>query len=152
MKYPLLLAELLKYTPEGHADREPLERAHRLAKSLAHLVNTRKRNDEGRRRWAVVGPTIEATGGFDVQGNNRTLLLEADLTCGELDSAGKVHNVNTRRFWLCSDVLLCGKAKLSGKYKYRMDAVFRLSADASAVADHKASVSDKEFTHWYVIL
>jgi hypothetical protein len=152
MKYPLLLAELLRYTPAEHRDRTALEAAHDRAKGLAHEINAMKRDYEGRRRWAEIAPTIEAAGDFDLAGNERMLLFEADLTCGALTSGGdSVTYVGTRRFWLCDDVVLCGKSKTGGKQKYKMSALFRLAPDASAVATHGA-VNEKDLVHCFQIV
>jgi hypothetical protein len=159
MKYPLLLTELLRYTPADHRDRGALEAAHERSKALAHSINARKRDYEGRRRWAELVPTIEATGDFDLVGHERVLLFEADLTCGSLassssgggGSSGAVSHVGTRRFWLCDDILLCGKPKASGKTKHKMSALFRLAPDASAVATH-AAVNDKDLVHCFQVV
>jgi hypothetical protein len=161
MKYPLLLTELLRYTPADHRDRGALEAAHERSKALAHSINARKRDYEGRRRWAELVPTIEATGDFDLVGHERVLLFEADLTCGSLASSsgggggggnsGAVSHVGTRRFWLCNDILLCGKPKASGKTKHKMSALFRLAPDASAAATH-AAVNDKDLVHCFQVV
>lgn len=152
MKYPLLLAELLRYTPSEHRDRVALDAAHDRAKGLAHEINAIKRDYEGRRRWAEIAPTIETAGDFDMAGNDRMLLFEADLACGALTTGGdSVTYVGTRRFWLCDDVVLCGKSRTGGKQKYKMTALFRLAPDASAVATHGA-VNEKDLVHCFQIV
>jgi hypothetical protein len=152
MKYPLLLAELLRYTPAEHRDRIALDAAHDRAKGLAHEINAIKRDYEGRRRWAEIAPTIETAGDFDMAGSDRMLLFEADLACGALAAGGdSVTYVGTRRFWLCDDVVLCGKARTGGKQKYKMTALFRLAPDASAVATHGA-VNEKDLAHCFQIV
>jgi hypothetical protein len=59
--------------------------------------------------------------------------------------------VGTRRFWLCDDVVLCGKSRTGGKQKYKMTALFRLAPDASAVATHGA-VNEKDLVHCFQIV
>lgn len=58
-KYPLQLAELLKFTDSSHPDHVPVSNALAAMKEVAELVNERKRRMECLERIAEWQNTIE---------------------------------------------------------------------------------------------
>jgi hypothetical protein len=52
-RYPLLLSEVLKYTPKSDPDYRPLTAAIEAARNLCHQVNARMRETEGARVVAI---------------------------------------------------------------------------------------------------
>jgi Rho guanine nucleotide exchange factor 4 len=58
-KYPLQLAELLKYTPQTHPDYESVQQALKAMKKIAALINERKRKMESIEKLARWQLTVE---------------------------------------------------------------------------------------------
>ena len=59
-KYPLQLAELLKYTRPEHPDYDPVQSALTAMRQIATLINERKRKMESMQKIASWQQSVEA--------------------------------------------------------------------------------------------
>ncbi|KAK3095993.1 hypothetical protein FSP39_021809 [Pinctada imbricata] len=115
-KYPLQLAELLKYTPPSHPDHQNVTAALEAMKKIAALINERKRKMESIEKLARWQAAVE-----DWQGAN---LIEES---SELIYSGEMYKVNSagwsqeRCFFLFDHQLIYCKKDLLKRngYSYR---------------------------------
>ncbi|XP_063062883.1 uncharacterized protein arhgef4 isoform X3 [Engraulis encrasicolus] len=79
-KYPLQLAELLKYTNPQHRDYADVEAALNAMKNVARLINERKRRLENVDKIAQWQSSIEDWEGEDVLSKSSDLIFSGELT------------------------------------------------------------------------
>ncbi|XP_076827327.1 rho guanine nucleotide exchange factor 4-like isoform X6 [Brachyhypopomus gauderio] len=79
-KYPLQLAELLKYTNPQHRDYKDVEAALNGMKNVARLINERKRRLENVDRIAQWQSSIEDWEGEDILSRSSDLIFSGELT------------------------------------------------------------------------
>ncbi|KAJ8409542.1 hypothetical protein AAFF_G00229430 [Aldrovandia affinis] len=79
-KYPLQLAELLKYTNPQHRDYKDVEAALNAMKNVARLINERKRRLENIDKIAQWQSAIEDWEGEDILSRSSDLIFSGEMT------------------------------------------------------------------------
>jgi len=79
-KYPLLLKEMLKYTPEGTPEYQNTQKAMGSMKEAASFVNEIQRTKENKKMIDELQSRIEGWEGNDISEHNSELLLESVLS------------------------------------------------------------------------
>lgn len=113
-KYPLLLRELIKHTPEEHPDYEPLEGAMAKIKSVVDNINEGQRTFEGLQRIIELQNVIE--GVPDLVAPGRRLHREGDIKYHKSNKA----KGETRHIFVLSDMLVLTTKKGTDKYEHKM--------------------------------
>lgn len=119
-KYPLQLAELLKYTPPDHADYSKVRDALAAMRKIATLINERKRKMESIEKIAVWQNSVVDWEGADLLERSSELIFSGELN--KINSAGW----SQERFFFLFDhqLVYCKKELLKRhvfSYKGRID-------------------------------
>ncbi|MBN3281552.1 SPT13 protein, partial [Polyodon spathula] len=141
-KYPLQLAELLKYTTPEHSDYENITAAYEAMKNVACLINERKRRLESIDKIAHWQVSIVGWEGDDVLGRSSELIHS-----GELTRTSKQGKTQQRTFFLFDHQLIYCKKDILRRdmfyYKGRMDMDQMEALDAEDGKDKDFNVNVK---------
>lgn len=122
-KYPLQLAELLKYTKSDHPDYEMVRRALETMKKVATLINERKRKMESLEKLAAWQRKVDGWQGDDLIALSSQLIHQGDV----LKITSGVRSSNITLFLFDHQIVYCKKDLLKRNFYAYKGIVFRLS-------------------------
>lgn len=135
-KYPLQLAELLKYTRQDHPDYQPVKAAQAAMQRVAELVNDRKRRIEGLEQLFILEKKIDNWEGKPLTETSSLLFYTGDLT--RVTGAWST----TFTVFLFDHLLIyCKKDMMGKRYVYKG----RIDMDQATFEPLEDGTRDKEF-------
>lgn len=114
-KYPLLLRELIKYTPENHPDWDPLQSAFSKINSVVADINEAQRQAEGLQRIMEVTKMIDGIDSLVAPGRN--YVKEGELT---FYKSQKSKSGEKRHVFFFTDLILLTNRKGEKKFDHKL--------------------------------
>jgi len=111
MRYSMLLEEVLKKTPKGHPDQEPLRHAVAMTKSMAQYINEKKRNVENLAAFEDFLRGLKGFSGEVTQNPRRVLLKQGEAALNT--ASAHVH------LFLFTDLLFITKPAKHDKFAFK---------------------------------
>ncbi|ELK10066.1 Rho guanine nucleotide exchange factor 10 [Pteropus alecto] len=110
-QFILLLQDMLKHTPRGHADRLPLQMALAELQTLAEKLQERKRDADQRCEVKLMAKAMnERYLNKLLSSGDRHLIRSDDMIETVYNDRGEVVKTKERRLFMLSDVLMCATA------------------------------------------
>ncbi|XP_035235837.1 rho guanine nucleotide exchange factor 10 isoform X2 [Anguilla anguilla] len=114
-QFILLLQDMLKNTPVGHADRLPLQMALTELETLAEKLNEKKREADQRCEVKHIAKAInERYLNKLLSSDSRYLIRSDDMVETVYNDRGEMVKTKERRVFLLNDVLMCATANVRG--------------------------------------
>ena len=141
-KYPLLLKEILKHTPDTHADHLPLKSAMERIESVLSAVNDRAQAADESQKILLLQSSIESAEPLELLHPSRRLFMEGNVN--KVERGGKLKE---RYLVLFNDLLLICKPLSSFGSKMRKYQLVRMiRADMFLVNGSEAGGVKNSFT------
>jgi len=114
-KYPLLLREMIRHTPEGHPDYQTLENAFSKINAVVSDINEAQRQAEGLQRIMDLTDLIDGVDSLVAPG--RKFVKEGELT---FYKSPKSKNGEKRTVFFFTDLILLTTKKNDKKYEHKL--------------------------------
>uniref|UniRef100_A0A915A9K8 Spermatogenesis-associated protein 13 n=1 Tax=Parascaris univalens TaxID=6257 RepID=A0A915A9K8_PARUN len=108
-RYPLQLAELLKATPVSHLDREPVQAAATAMKTVAALINEKKRRLESLQKIALWQRNVEGWRGPDLVETNCRMVHSGEVSCRCVTDGSILWHKDVLLFLFDQSLIICKK-------------------------------------------
>uniref|UniRef100_A0A672IDR3 DH domain-containing protein n=1 Tax=Salarias fasciatus TaxID=181472 RepID=A0A672IDR3_SALFA len=126
-QFILLLQDMLKNTPVGHADRLPLQMALTELETLAEKLNEKKREADQRCEIRHIAKAMNERYLNKLLSNgSRYLLRSDDMVETVYNERGEIIKTKERRLFLLNDVLMCATPNIRGSGNAPPDQKFLL--------------------------
>ncbi|XP_056151253.1 rho guanine nucleotide exchange factor 10 isoform X2 [Lampris incognitus] len=140
-QFILLLQDMLKNTPVGHADRLPLQMALTELETLAEKLNEKKREADQRCEIRHIAKAMNERYLNKLLSNgSRHLIRSDDMIETVYNERGEIIKTKERRLFLLNDVLMCATPNI------------RCSQDGSGSGSSSAPLGQKFLLKWSVPL
>ncbi|KAF7657300.1 hypothetical protein LDENG_00029340 [Lucifuga dentata] len=140
-QFILLLQDMLKNTPVGHADRLPLQMALTELETLAEKLNEKKREADQRCEIRHIAKAMNERYLNKLLSNgSRYLIRSDDMVETVYNERGEIIKTKERRLFLLNDVLMCATPNI------------RCSQDGSGSGSGSAPLDQKFLLKWSVPL
>uniref|UniRef100_A0A3Q2Y9D2 Rho guanine nucleotide exchange factor 10 n=1 Tax=Hippocampus comes TaxID=109280 RepID=A0A3Q2Y9D2_HIPCM len=118
-QFILLLQDMLRNTPVGHADRLPLQMALTELETLAEKLNEKKREADQRCEIRHIAKAVNERYLNKLLSNgSRYLIRSDDMVETVYNERGEVIKTKERRLFLLNDVLMCATANMRSVTRY----------------------------------
>lgn len=111
-KYPLLIREILKHTPEDHSDYPPLIQTQDKLNAVARQINQKRREHENRTKILEIEKLVE--GLTKLPGGRLLVPQRVFYHEGVLSKVNPKGVIQSRHFYLFSDILIWTKKNMGG--------------------------------------
>uniref|UniRef100_A0A671XUR2 Rho guanine nucleotide exchange factor 10 n=1 Tax=Sparus aurata TaxID=8175 RepID=A0A671XUR2_SPAAU len=126
-QFILLLQDMLKNTPVGHADRLPLQMALTELETLAEKLNEKKREADQRCEIRHIAKAMNERYLNKLLSNgSRYLIRSDDMVETVYNERGEIIKTKERRLFLLNDVLMCATPNIRGSGNAPLDQKFLL--------------------------
>uniref|UniRef100_A0A3P8UIQ5 Rho guanine nucleotide exchange factor 10 n=1 Tax=Cynoglossus semilaevis TaxID=244447 RepID=A0A3P8UIQ5_CYNSE len=126
-QFILLLQDMLKNTPVGHADRLPLQMALTELETLAEKLNEKKREADQRCEIRHIAKAMNERYLNKLLSNgSRYLIRSDDMVETVYNERGEMIKTKERRLFLLNDVLMCATPNIRGSGNVPVDQKFLL--------------------------